>query len=171
MELRFDLTGFSEYEAALVRLIAMLRDMRPFWPRLAPLFVTWMRERFASEGEFGGAHWAPLSPDYLERKMMRYPGKGILYATGDLRQAASRPVRVATPTSVTFIIDDADYTHGGEESRSVIDYHQQGTERMPARPIIPPGWEAGLLPQPMFGQVEAAAQEWIEEMAVKLGLK
>lgn len=169
MELEFDLTGFNEYDAALARLIAMLRDLRPFWPLLTPLFVGWMRERFKTEGGFGGDPWAPLSPAYLERKMQLYPGKGILYATGDLRQAASRPHRLVTPTSVTFVVDDSDYKHGGEEERGVIEYHQQGTDKMPARPVIPAEWNR-YLPQPMRGEVEEAAQVWIDEMAAKLGL-
>lgn len=171
MILHFDLSGFDKYEQALVRMIAMLRDLRPFWPKLTPLFIEWMAERFETEGGFGGEQWEPLSPNYLARKMMLYPGKGILYASGDLRQAASRPRRIPTPASLTFIIDDSRYTHGGNTARSVIDYHQRGTDRMPARPLIPEGWQKGLLPEPLFSQVEEVAQEWIEEMTVKLGLK
>lgn len=170
MEIGFDLSGFSQYEVQLIRMIAMLTDLRLFWPRLVPIFVGWMRERFAQEGRFGGEQWLPLSPDYLARKAVAYPGKGILYATGDLRKAASLPKRIATPRSLTLIIDDSEYKHGGDVARSVAEYHQTGTDRMPARPLIPRGWQQGLLPLPLHEEVESAAQLWVDEMAHTLGL-
>lgn len=170
MEIRFNLEGFDAYEQALIRLIAMLRDLRPFWPRLAPIFVGWMRERFATQGEFGGDAWAPLNPAYLARKMTMYPGKGILYASGDLRQAASRPRRLATPTSITFEVDDSAYTHGSGTNRSVVEYHQQGSSTMPARPVIPATWNTAL-PFELQKEVEEEAELWINEMAAKLGLR
>lgn len=170
MEIGFDISGYSEYDAALIRLIAMLTDLRLFWPKLVPLFIGWMRERFDTEGRFGGEQWTPLSPDYLTRKMALYPGKGILYASGDLRKAASLPRRIATARTLSLIIDDAKYKHGGDVARSVAEYHQLGTNRMPARPLIPPGWQRGLLPLPLQTEVEAVAQEWVDEMAHTLGL-
>jgi hypothetical protein len=146
--------GFDEAERGLVRMVALLTDLRPFWPRLVPLFVTWMREQFGSEGDWGGEHWAPLTPAYAARKARLYPGKGILYATGDLRRHASLPRRVATPTSLRLIIDDP-----------VASYHQEGTDRMPQRKIIP-----DELPTPAQAEVQTTAEEWIAEMATRLGL-
>jgi hypothetical protein len=165
-ELYFDLSGFDMYELALARMIAALTDMRLFWPRLVPLWVQWMQERFESEGEFGGDHWAPLNESYLARKMTMYPGKGILYATGQLRRQASRPRRVSTPTSITFYIDDFARKEGGEMN---LDWFQQGTDSAPARPLIPESWNAKL-PTTMMEQVELEAQEYVDELAAKLGL-
>jgi hypothetical protein len=54
-----------------------------------------------------------------------YPGKGILVATGDMKRAASAPRACVTPTSLTLTIDDPK-----------LQYHQDGTDRMPARPLV-----------------------------------
>lgn len=164
MNLHFDLTGFDEYEVALARMVALLTDLRPFWPRLTPLFIAWMREQFASEGEFMlGARWAPLSPDYVARKLRDYPGKGILYATGQLRERASRPRRIVTPTSVTFEIPEFPRRDGRRMDPA---WFMEGTDRMPARPL----WAEVLRP-PQRLEIEAEAQAYIDEMAVKLGLR
>lgn len=165
VEVSFDLSGFTDYELALARMIALLTDLRSFWPVIVPLWAEWMREQFKTEGEWGGDPWAPLSEAYLARKMKLYPGKGILYATGDLRRAASQPQRIATPESITFVVDDSQKRHGGKEPRSVIDYHQQGTATMPARPVVPE-----FLPLRAQEQVELAAQEWVDSMCQTLGL-
>lgn len=166
-EIRFDLSGFDQYQVALARMIALITDLRPFWPRLVPLWVQWMRERFATEGEFGGEHWAPLSEGYLARKITLYPGKGILYATGQLRRHTSKPVRTVTPTTLTFTISDFARKGGGSMD---IDWFQHGTDRMPARPIIPDSWNVRL-PTTMQEEVELIAQEYVDSMAAKLGLK
>jgi hypothetical protein len=167
VQLRFDLSGFDTYQTALARMIALLTDLRPFWPRLVPLWVLWMRKRFDTEGEFGGEEWAPLSEDYLARKMTLYPGKGILYATGQLRRHTSRPVRVVTPTSITFLIEDFQRNDG---TTMEIDWFQSGTATAPPRPLIPESWHAKL-PLEMQEQVEELAQDYVDEMAARLGLK
>lgn len=41
---------------------------------------------FASEGSTIQEHWAPLSKAYAYRKALKYPGKGILEATGRMKQ-------------------------------------------------------------------------------------
>lgn len=165
-EIRFDLTGFDNYQIALARMIALITDLRPFWPRLVPLWAEWMKQRFETEGDFGGEHWAPLSESYLARKVTMYPGKGILYATGQLRRRTSMTKRVVTPTTLTFIVDDFERKGGG---RMEIDWFQHGTDRTPARPIVPDSWNTRL-PQTMQEEVELLAQEYVDEMARKLGL-
>lgn len=164
-EVRVDLSGFDEAERGLVRLLAMLTDLRPFWPRLVPIFVGWMKEQFESEGGWGGDPWAPLSDDYAQRKAMLHPGRGILYATGDLRRAASLPKRRVSPRSMQLIVDDADMRHGAKVPRAVAGYHQWGTDAMPARPIVPEE-----LPLEAGEEVRTAAEAWIDEMATRLGL-
>ncbi len=163
MELTFDLSGFSAYEAALVRLIAMLRDLRPFWPRLQPLYAEWVREQFGTEGEYLLGHgWEPLSEDYMAWKMQHYPGKGILYATGQLYGQVTRPRRVATPTTLIWYVDPFPRREGTTMDPA---WFQEGTDRMPQRAIFP----EELLPR-QRAEVEAAAELWIDEMAAKLGL-
>lgn len=165
-EIRFDFAGFSEYERALVRMLAALSDLRLFWPRLVPVWVGWMRQRFETEGEFGGEPWAPLSATYLAIKQRLYPGKGILYASGQLRQETSRPQRVVTPRTLTFIIPDFGRDDGTQMDP---DWFQKGNDNTPPRPIIPEQWNVAL-PSVMQAEVDALAEEWVQEMSVKLGL-
>ena len=97
----------------------------PFWPSVVPVFIQWMKQQFETEGEFGGHKWARLSPSYAAWKAVHYPTRGILYAEGDLRQAASRPTRRVTPSTLTMTISDPK-----------IQYHEKGTPHMPARPLL-----------------------------------
>lgn len=43
-------------------------------------------EVFETEGAIIGSRWSPLSPNYEFQKRKKYPGRGILEATGDLRK-------------------------------------------------------------------------------------
>lgn len=153
-QIRLETYGIAEAERALVKMIALLTDLRPFWPRLVPLFIGWMREQFDTEGDWGGGHWAPLSPDYAAWKTAHYPGRGILYATGDLRRSASNPARFVSPMMMSLTITDPK-----------AGYHQEGTERMPARKIIPM-----VLPPYAQDEVRQAAEEYVAEMARRIGV-
>lgn len=149
-----EMRGFTEAERSLRGFAATMLDLRPFWPLVVPLFIRWMAEQFESEGEWGGEGWAPLTADYAAYKATKYPGKSILIASGQLRGAASRPTRLATPSSLTLTIEDR-----------TIDYHQDGTDKMPARPVIP-----DALPASAEAELELAAEAYIAEMAHRFGL-
>jgi hypothetical protein len=178
----YELEGLDETTARFQKLVAMLTDLRPFWPKVVPLFIRWMAAQFESQGTWGGAHWAPLSPDYLAWKMQHYPGKPILQATGDLRQAASRPLRRATPLTLELLIDDSMYLHGAKktkagkepEPRAVAPYHQFGggsseiggvEGRPPQRQIIP-----SVLPDAALADLRTAADQYVTDLARKLGI-
>jgi hypothetical protein len=152
--IRIDVSGLDVTERALVRLMAGLADLRMFWPRLVPMFIEWMREQFDTEGQWGGDAWEPLSPKYAAWKTEHYPGKGILVATGDLRRAASTPRRIAAPQQFVLEIDDPK-----------VAYHQEGTDVMPARPLLPDS-----LVNQVSVQVTQAAEEYVDELARSLGL-
>ncbi len=145
----------EEARRALRVVAAAYVDLRPFWPRVVPLFIGWMREQFQTEGTFGGERWAPLSPRYLSWKLAKYPGKGILYAEGDLRQAASQPDRRTTPTMLELTIRDPK-----------LEYHQTGTTKMPARPLI-----FDELPIQAALQLEEAAEDYVEGVARRAGFR
>lgn len=149
-----EVRGDEEASRRLGRLAVLLHDLRPFWPKVVPLFVGWMHEQFGSEGAWGGSRWAPLSPGYAVWKAARYPGRGILYATGQLRRAASMPQREATATSLTLRIVDPK-----------AGWHQEGTSKMPARPIVP-----SSLPITARIQLERAADDYVDDMIARLGL-
>lgn len=119
-----------------LRLLATgLADLRPFWPRVSRLVVGWMRLQFESEGAFwtSGRKWTPLSPAYAAAKLERWGPRPILQASGQMRQAFSRPTRSVGPSSLTLRFDDSGPEHG-----PVAQYHQAG-DGVPRRPIIPEG--------------------------------
>jgi hypothetical protein len=133
-----------------IRALAVgLSDLRPFWPMVVPLFIDWMRQQFETEGAFGGRPWSPLSPAYALFKSSVRPGRKILYFDGDLRRAASQPRRVATPTRLTLIIDDPKAIR-----------HQEGTDRMPARPII----FGDPLPPQARTDIDRAAGKYVRDL-------
>ncbi len=131
-------------------------DLRPFWGAVIPLFHSWMRRQFDSEGAFAGTPWAPLSPVYA---LTKTGGKGILQASGQLRQAASRVEQRRTPHSLTLSIDD-----GGANHPPVLQYHQSGTDRMPARPLV----FGDPLPATAQMELEEAAERYVREITARL---
>jgi hypothetical protein len=146
--------NLSHAETQYRRFAAFLGDLRSFWPLVVPLFIGWMREQFSTEGAFGGQPWTPLSPDYAAAKAVQYPGKGILVASGKMKKAASMPRRIVTPRTLTLSID-SDY----------LQYHQEGTDRMPKRPLI-----FDLLPAPAQAELTEAANIYVRDIAHRLGL-
>lgn len=128
---------------------AGLADLTGFWPMLVPLWLSWMRRQFETEGAFGGQPWPPLSPAYAVWKASRRPGKPVLQLTGAMKQAVSRPHRSQTPQSLTLTIDD-----------KKLGYHQDGTTRMPARPVI----FGDPLPPVAAMELERAADEYVTDL-------
>jgi hypothetical protein len=147
-------TGDEAFNRKLAQLQLFLNDLRTFWPLLVPVFIGWMGAQFSSEGGWGGQEWAPLSPAYAVWKSQHFPGKSILIREGALRRAASEPRREATPRTLTLWIDDPK-----------VAYHQEGTDQMPARPLIPE-----TLPPAAVREVEAAAHEYVSTLIGRLRL-
>lgn len=121
----------DDADRELRRFALFISDLRPFWPRVTRLFIGWMREQFESEGRFGGRPWAPLAPSTIEIKRALGLRLQILQAYGQMKQAASRPERIVSPSSLTLVIDDSGLHHG-----PVLQYHQTGGGRLPARPLV-----------------------------------
>lgn len=135
------------------KLAVFMQDLRPFWPLIVPLVTAWWRAQFETEGEFGGQRWAPLSAHYAARKAIDHPGKKILEATGALRRSASTPRRSVTPMSLTLTIDDPK-----------LEYHQEGTGRMPARPLV----FGDPLPVAARAELQHVADEFVNDLLRRL---
>lgn len=153
MRVEVDVEGTDGYDRRLNQLAAGLADLRPFWPKIVPLWIGWMAAQFATEGAFGGHPWQPLSPDYYAWKQKHYPGKGLLIREGNLRTAASLPERDMTADSLTLRIVDPK-----------VRFHQEGTGRLPARPLI-----FDTLPAVAARQVEEAAQDYVNDLIRRVG--
>lgn len=152
--LEIELVGFNAAERNLRGFAATMLDLRPFWPLVVPLFVSWMGQQFGTEGGWGGDPWAPLADSTIAEKAAHGGGTSILIDTGAMRRAASQPSRIATPSSLTLTITDPK-----------IGYHQDGTDKMPARPVIP-----AVLPASAEAELALAAESYIAEMAVRFHL-
>lgn len=93
---------------------------------LADRWSRWEQELFESEGAAGmGQRWAPLSPRYAAWKAGRYGSRSILQREGRLFSAAVGPEKVIDRQSARLRI-----------RHRAARFHQAGTSRMPARPIV-----------------------------------
>ena len=133
---------------------AQLVNLRPFWPIAARIGRGWIKQQLDSEGSWGGDPWEPLSPAYAAWKAVHYPGRPILWAERKLRAAALAPERVATADTLELRINDP-------KAR----WHQRGTRKMPARPIIPP-----RLPADALDELRDAFDQWVGDLIDRWGL-
>lgn len=150
---RIDTRGFPEADRTLERIASFMLDLRPFWPHVSTLFISWMRRQFDTQGEFGGSRWAPLTPLYAHFKARTRPGKPILVYEGAMRRAASQPQRIATATSLTLRIED-----------EKIQYHQEGTDRMVARPLL-----FSRLPMLAERELTGAVERYVDDIVRRAG--
>lgn len=160
--------GLASIEERLEKLVEACLDLRPFWPLVIPLYTRWMGEQFDSGGDFFGEHWQPLTPDYAAWKSEHYPGRGLLMAEGDLRHAAQSPAREPLPHMLILRIEPFVKARGPGAGRNIDPaWFQGGTDRMPARPLLP---MFGELPATAQGEIGAAAEMYVQDTARRLGL-
>lgn len=136
----------------LGRLVVFISDLRSFWPTVATLYTSWMRRQFETEGAFAGQPWQPLAASTVGRKLRAGLRPNILQATGAMKRAASRPIRRATPHSLTLTID-SDY----------LRFHQEG-DGVPERPLV---FGSPLVPQ-AAAELAAAAELYIRDLLKRL---
>lgn len=119
MQVAVQIFGAEETVYDLMRFEERLLDMRPAWLMIAE------NERAAAEDRFDreGPGWAPLADSTLASKP---PGKKILELTGALRDSLTG----GTPP----IITDDTLIMGTNDPKA--NFHQKGTSRMPARPVV-----------------------------------
>jgi len=77
---------------------------------------------FATEGSIYGERWAKLDPKYAVRKQKKYPGRGILEASGRLRKS----FKFMNTDSLLKVWNTAGY----------YPYHQIGTRKMSQRLVM-----------------------------------
>lgn len=148
------------------RIELLLSDLRPFWPLVVPIVTGWWRMQFETEGGFAGRPWASLSPGYAAWKSYHFGGRKILYGPdhiigdrrlsalrehpdykgGALKRAAASPTVVRTPHTLTMVINDPK-----------IEFHQEGTPTMPARPLV----FGDPLPAAAVAEIDAAADRYV----------
>lgn len=124
-----DVAGDTQMARGFSRLGDSIKDLRPAFKEIVKSFRTIMKKQFESEGGYSGDKWAPLSPTYAVWKAENFGGQPILQLTGLLADSLTSK----TPYTVEEI-DKKSLVIGTKLAYGT--YHQTGTGRMPARPII-----------------------------------
>lgn len=114
-------------EDALGAFQESLVDQAPALAQIADDFREMMARQFASQGSAEGTPWAPLAPSTLRR---RRTSPSILYATGALLRSLTEPGAAGHVEE----LEDQSLTLGSGLPYAL--YHQTGTRRLPARPLI-----------------------------------
>lgn len=155
IKLIVEILGDEKARIALSGLANDIRDWRPLWRDLNEYLSDRIEEQFNTEGGFSGG-WAPLNPEYAAWKARRYPGAPILVATGKLKRSYRKGGRGHVFQSTR------DKMRWGSSVPYGV-FHQQGTQNMPARPILTfdAGDESAILLQ---------ANKFIAESIAKRGL-
>lgn len=124
------------FQKMLRRGILLTGDLRPWFKGSLDKGVTsFLRRQFDTLGTFGGTPWAPLKPSTMRSRLRSGGNRGgighPLWDFGDLRRS------LLTPGSRGFLrtITAKSYQRG--TSIPYAQYHQEGTQRFPARVLIP----------------------------------
>ncbi len=116
MQLRFLIEGQVELSRVLGNIRAATQDWTPALSQSAEdLIEIFSYDVFETEGGAVDEVWAPLSAAYAYQKEKKYPGAGILEATGTMRQ------------SFTSLIDSTSLTVGN--ASEYFKYHQSNAPR------------------------------------------
>ena len=125
MQLRFSIQGDVQLSRNLTKVVATVQEMTPAFEKSAEDLIRIISyDVFETEGQAIDEAWAPLSKAYAYRKAKMYPGKGILEATGTMRQSFQSQV-----DSTSLVIWNA---------MEYFKYHQsnQAREKIPRRAML-----------------------------------
>jgi len=125
MRFQFTVDGEALVDRTLLRWSDRVHNARPAFEAIADQFATAEMAHFASNGS---GKWAALSPRYAAYKAARFPGRPTLVRAGDLRNTLTR-----RPLGVERIADNS-LEVGTNDPKAL--FHQKGTPKMPARPVI-----------------------------------
>jgi phage gpG-like protein len=128
MTYKIEVTGLEETKQHLRGLAVHLASFWPeVWDEVSASISVEEALWFESHGD---GSWTPLSPAYAAYKSVVLPGQPILVASGELRSSLTDPAQLVleiTPDAL-FLGSRVSYAR----------YHQEGTENMPARPVLIP---------------------------------
>lgn len=155
LRLTFQVMGARQLDRALSRFGDKVRDFRPVWRRIHADFLKIEAQQFDSEGARGGTAWAPLSPSYSAWKAMNYPGRKILEMTGAMK------AQLTAGTGMTVEMQPLTLRMMPTDRKAP--WHQRGTRRMPARPVV-------MLTEADRIRWVKMMHEYVEEQARKGGL-
>jgi len=86
------------------------------------LLEVYSEDVFESEGQVIGEKWRNLNTPYKDFKRIKYPGRGTLEASGEMRNA----FRADSGRTFALLTNPTEY----------LGFHQRGTRKMPKRIIF-----------------------------------
>lgn len=123
-------------------------------------YMDGIRQRFGSFSQ-GEGDWPPLSPRYAKQKLKQYGHELILVRTGHMFTS----LFPGQPDNIRFVLPDGSVV-GTDDPKA--HFHQYGTSRMPARPILvppdDPSMPSNTLDDMTF-DIEKGFQKLIDECA------
>lgn len=125
IKIKIDIEGIDDTVDYLDGVKKRMKDYRPVWPSVNKSLKTYMIENFTAQGLPSGG-WKPLAPEYASWKQTRFPGSPLLVQNGNLFQ------KVASGPKLDGGHRVAHFSFTGKIAR----FHQYGTSKMPARPIL-----------------------------------
>jgi phage gpG-like protein len=151
--LSFDSAGAEPFMSRLHRWEENIGDATPAFEAMAQYQVKTVNARqFKEEGTVETGKWAPLSKDYGRWKARVRPGRKLLVFDGDLKRS------MTVPGKGIYIVRSNSMTVGTSVPYAI--YHQKGTPKMPARPLI------GSPRKQDTRQFRKILQRWIVESRV-----
>lgn len=134
VKLGFDLLGVSRFMLLLDGMKDALGDFSPFWGQAAPDFYAAMEKQFASEGAAYGSPWAALEASYAAWKSGHGYPSSILQRSRAMKGSLTGGAGGFLKTGRQAMKIGTEVT--GNQGQTYALFHQKGTSRMPARPLI-----------------------------------
>lgn len=127
---KFEMNGKDKIDSNFKLISKRLKNSSEAFKKIGEDFRKLESKIFKSQGAFGSRmKWRPLKPKTLEIKSKRFPGQPILVETGNLKKSLT-----SKDGNHIEIIKKDSIKLGSKDPK--FKYHQQGTNRMTARPMI-----------------------------------
>ena len=86
IQMKISLSGIEELEGNLERIKDVVHDFTPELREIGEWYINFIQnDVFETEGGVIGESWSSLNPGYAKNKAERYPGRGVLEASGKMR--------------------------------------------------------------------------------------
>lgn len=131
MKLDYTVSGVPEVVAALSKVTRGIGDLRQLgtWKMVRSEFQKVVSEQFAAEGRGQSGKWKRLKPSYAAVKLKRWGSQPILQASG-------RGYKALTSSNGDSIFEEQPQEATFGTSLAYMGFHQKGTSKMAARPVI-----------------------------------
>lgn len=123
----FEVMGDKQVARGFSRFADDVKDLREPFQEIVKDFREIEKKQFSSEGGYGSGGWGPLASSTIEEKQRGGFPLQIMVRTGDLRDVM---------TGVKSGYEDIKPLEMKIMMLAIGKYHQTGTKRMPARPLV-----------------------------------